>query len=270
MATYAIGDLQGCLDPLKRLLDEIAFEPARDRLLFVGDLINRGPDSLGALRFVHALGPRATTVLGNHDLHLLAVAFGGAKSTGKDTLDELLAACDADELLSWLRSCPIIHREAGHVVVHAGLAPEWTVDESITLGNELSAILRGPRFVDFLRAMYGDRPNRWDSNLEGFDRARFITNAMTRLRFCTLDGELDMQCKTPPGEQPEGLIPWFEVPGRKSEGTPIVFGHWASLQANEVLDPRHGVIHVDSGCVWSGAMTAYCLESGEFTAVDCP
>jgi bis(5'-nucleosyl)-tetraphosphatase (symmetrical) len=269
MATYAIGDLQGCKDALDRLLETIAFDSSADRLVFAGDLVNRGPDSLGALRLVHSLRECSVSVLGNHDLHLLAVAYAGVKAKGKDTLDEILEAPDRDELLTWLRHCPLVCSEMGFTIVHAGLAMQWNVADAMRFGAELEAVLRGPNFLDFLTDMYGDQPALWSEDLRGVERARFITNALTRTRFCSRDGTLDLNEKAPPGGQPEHLLPWFALPNRASAGEPIAFGHWASLQADHELDSSHGVYHLDAGCVWGGALRALRLDDRRFFEVNC-
>jgi bis(5'-nucleosyl)-tetraphosphatase (symmetrical) len=269
MATYAVGDLQGCLEPLHRLLDSIDFRPGADRLWFAGDLINRGPESLETLRFTKSLGESAIVVLGNHDLHLLAVASGSAKARRKDTLDEILAAPDREDLLGWLASRPLVHRELGFTMVHAGLPPEWTVDDAKRLSEEVCETVRGRNGKAFLDAMYGDLPDRWDPRLSGVERLRFITNALTRIRYCTADGRLDLSEKRPPGAQDDALMPWFCVPGRRSMGEPVIFGHWATLQVQTPLDAVHGVHHLDAGCVWGGALRAMRLEDGCYFEVSC-
>ncbi|NKC11922.1 MAG: symmetrical bis(5'-nucleosyl)-tetraphosphatase [Gammaproteobacteria bacterium] len=269
MATYAIGDLQGCLTPLEALLARVAFDPASDTLWFCGDLVNRGPDSLAILRFVRDLGESAITVLGNHDLHLLAVARGGHRKKNGDTLDAILAAPDCDELIDWLRHRPVMHREHGFALVHAGIAPAWTVAQAQEYAHELEAALQSADHGEFLHGMYGNKPASWSVDLRGMARLRYITNAFTRMRYCHLDGRLQFKDKCPPGQQADGSIPWFEVPGRRSVGSSIIFGHWATLQVNDEVAPRHRVIHVDTGCLWGGRLTAYRLEDGRFFDVPC-
>ena len=269
MATYAIGDVQGCCDELERLLERVDFDAARDRLWMVGDLVNRGPRSLEALRLVRGIGDAATVVLGNHDLHLLAVAAGARKPRRKDTLDPILEAPDRDELLAWLRHRSLVarDREARRLMVHAGLPPQWDADQAETCARELEAVLRGEDHEAFFHTMYGDSPGRWDPALAGAERLRYITNALTRMRYVLADGALDLGEKGPPGTQGEGLTPWYEHPERRSRGTTVVFGHWAALQSETPLDPHHGVVHVDMGCVWGGALRAVRLEDGAIIEV---
>jgi bis(5'-nucleosyl)-tetraphosphatase (symmetrical) len=268
MAVYAIGDLQGCLDPLRRLLERLRFDAARDRLWFTGDLVNRGPASLATLRFVHALGNSAVTVLGNHDLHLLATAWAGSRPRKKrDTIDDILAAPDRDELLEWLRNRPLLHHDprVGFTMVHAGLAPQWDLADARAAAAELEAVLGGPRVVDFLRAMYGSLPDRWSGELEGVDRLRFIVNAFTRMRYLRTDGSLDLDHSEAPSRAPSDLIPWFLFPGRRSAGLRLVFGHWSTLGALE----HDGAFGLDTGCVWGGRLTALRLDDAERTCVEC-
>ncbi|GAC1628181.1 MAG: symmetrical bis(5'-nucleosyl)-tetraphosphatase [Nevskia sp.] len=268
MSTYAVGDVQGCLEALQRLLDRLAFDPARDRLWLSGDLVNRGPDSLGTLRFVRSLGAAAVTVLGNHDLHLLAVAHGG-KPGRRDTLTEVLAAPDRDELLDWLRARPLLHRspDGRWQMLHAGLPPQWSIDDAEAHAREAEAALRGDDHGELLRRMYGDQPDQWDSALRGIPRLRFIINSFTRLRYCSLDGRIDPDSKGMPGSQPRGLVPWFAVPGRRSADQNILFGHWSTL--GRVHWPEHRVWGLDTGCVWGAQLSALCLETGQVQAVDC-
>lgn len=269
MATYTIGDVQGCHEQLLALLDELRFDPAHDRLRFVGDLVNRGPASLAVLRFVHGLRDCADSVLGNHDLHLLAAAHGLRKPAKSDTLGEVLEAEDCDELLAWLRRRPLLIEDSrsGAVVVHAGIAPQWDLATARACARELEQTLRGDGLAEFLAHMYGDEPRGWQPELQGFERLRYITNVFTRMRYCDPRGDLDFSDSRPPGRQGDGLTPWFAVPGRRSRGTPIVFGHWATLQLLQPLDPAHGVYHLDSGCVWGGRLSARREEDGRVFSV---
>ncbi len=265
MALYAIGDLQGCLDPLERLLDRISFDPARDRLWFVGDLVNRGPDSLGCLRFVKSLGESAVTVLGNHDLHLLCVAHGIERARPRDTIADVMAAADAPELLEWLRLRPLMHVDGEFAMVHAGLLPSWTVAHARALAGEVETVLRSDRWRPFLEKLYGNQPDRWREDLAGVDRLRAIVNAMTRLRVCARDGRMDLDFKGEPGEKAEGRVPWFRMPGRASATHTIVCGHWSALGLR--LDD--GVVSIDSGCVWGRALTAVRLPDRKVIQVPC-
>lgn len=263
--TYAIGDLQGCRSKLTELLDRIHAVCATPRLIFVGDLVNRGPESLATLREVRALGDTANVVLGNHDLHLLAVANGIRKPHRSDTLDDILNAPDRDELLDWLRRRPLALFENGHLLVHAGVLPQWTAQQTLELAHEVEAVLRGPDWVEFLKQMYGNAPARWDDGLQGADRLRCIVNALTRIRFCTADGAMELATKGVETELP-GYMRWFEVPGRKTEDVTLVFGHWSTLGL--ILRPR--LISLDTGCLWGGKLSAVCLEDRSLIQVDCP
>ncbi len=266
MTDYAVGDIQGCHDALLRLNERLSFDPGKDRLWFTGDLVNRGPGSLETLRYARDLGDAAVCVLGNHDLHLLAVDAGLARSKKRDTLDAILDAPDRKELMHWLRHRPVAHHQSGVLMVHAGLPPQWDLDTTLSCAAELQETLRGDGYRDFLRAMYGNRPIRWDPELSGYDRLRFIVNALTRMRYCTADGDLDLDAKGPPGSQPTGLHPWFRVPGRASESLEIVFGHWSTLGAID----ENGVHALDSGCVWGGKLGAIALDgSGRRYDVAC-
>ena len=268
MAVYAIGDLQGCFDPLKRLLDRIGFDPAQDRLWFCGDIVNRGPASLETLRFVRGLGELAVMVLGNHDLHLLASAWADSRPRKKrDTLDDILEAPDREELLEWLRRRPLLHHDpaVGFTMVHAGLPPQWDLDEARAAAGELEAVLGGDRFIDFLRHMYGNLPDRWSPELEGIDRLRCIVNAFTRLRYLRPDGSMDFDNTGPPERAGAGLIPWFRFPGRRTEGLSMVFGHWSTL--GDVV--HAGAFSLDTGCVWGGRLTALRLDDAVRTCVQC-
>lgn len=268
MAVYAIGDLQGCYDELQHLLERIEFDPGHDRLWFVGDLVNRGPQSLECLRFVHALGGAAVTVLGNHDLSLLASAAGLRRSGARDTLEDVLEAPDRDELLDWLRHRPLLYADPrlGYALVHAGLAPQWTLEQAMSLAEEVHAVLRGGDYRAFFAAMYGDRPDRWDEALTGMERLRFIVNALTRIRYCTPDGRLELHNKESPRAHEATLIPWFEFENRQSRGARIVFGHWSTLSVGE----RHNTWSVDSGCVWGGRLTALRLDRPRPVYTDVP
>lgn len=262
MHSYAIGDIQGCYQALRRLLAAIDFQPSRDRLWFVGDLVNRGPDSLAVLRFIRDLGDRARVVLGNHDLHCLAAAYGARKPHAGDTLKQVIEAPDSHELIEWLCQCPLLYEDPDYpyVMVHAGIPPAWDMHTARGCARELEQVLRGQGRRGFLRHMYGNGPRQWHPDLNGMDRLRYITNAFTRLRYCYADGRMEFHEDRPPGEQDETLIPWFEIPWRRTRGQPIIFGHWASLQARAPLDPAAGVFHVDTGCVWGGSLSAFRLE----------
>lgn len=265
MATYAIGDVQGCMSELESLLAACAFDPARDHLWFVGDLVNRGPASLEVLRFVKGLGERATVVLGNHDLHLLCLAEGLAQSRPDDTLEAVLAAPDRDGLLDWLRGRPMLHAEGGYVLVHAGLLPQWDVPRSLALAAEVEAALRGPGYRAFLSGLYGSRPAAWDDTLKGADRTRVIVNAMTRMRFCSDAGVMDFRAKGGLDAAPAGYRPWFDVPGRVSASATMVCGHWSALGLR--IQPR--LLALDTGCVWGGALSAVRLEDRRLFQVRC-
>ncbi|HUJ87932.1 MAG TPA: symmetrical bis(5'-nucleosyl)-tetraphosphatase [Burkholderiales bacterium] len=263
MATYAIGDVQGCYDELRALLAQVGFDSARDRLWFVGDLVNRGPKSLEVLRFVRSLGDRtAVTVLGNHDLHLLCLAEGFAKRREDDTLEAVLAAVDAADLLGWLRGRPLMHREGGHAMVHAGLLPQWDIEQALTLAGEVEVALRAPNYREFLAELYGSKPARWSDALEGWDRLRVIVNAMTRMRFCSPEGEMDFHVKC--DKAPAGFLPWFEARPPRDEVN-IVCGHWSALGLK--LSARVSVL--DAGCVWGGSLAALRLEDGALAQLPC-
>ncbi len=265
MAVYAIGDLQGCFAPLERLLAKIAFDRARDRLWFVGDLVNRGPDSLRCLRFVRSLGDAAITVLGNHDLHFVCVAEGAQKTKARDTLEDLLTAPDRDELVDWMRCRPLMHVEDGFALVHAGLLPEWSVADAHALAGEVERELRGPDYRALLAGMYGDQPDRWSEGLRGVDRFRVVINAMTRLRVCDGEGAMVLGFKGEPGEASDAWTPWFDVPRRRSRDHVLVCGHWSALG----LRIRADLLSLDSGCVWGRSLTAVRLQDRAVFEVDC-
>ena len=262
MSTYAIGDLQGCRQELLDLLDTIHFDENRDQLWFVGDLINRGPESLETLRFVYGLGNSAISVLGNHDLHLLAVAFGGSQLRKKDTLQPILQADDRDELLAWLRRQPLLHHDAGlgYTMAHAGLPPAWDLATAIECADEVQAVLAGDHYDELLRDIYGNKPDQWHEQLAGIERWRYIVNALARMRYCELNGRLALEQKGPPGSQGDNLKPWFELNQRRNAEQRIVFGHWSTLRLNKDEFSAYNVFPLDTGCVWGGAMTAMRLE----------
>ncbi|HXN16021.1 MAG TPA: symmetrical bis(5'-nucleosyl)-tetraphosphatase [Usitatibacter sp.] len=266
MTSYAIGDLQGCYEPLARLVEKIAFDPSRDRLWFVGDLVNRGPDSLRCLRFVKSLGDAALAVLGNHDLHLVCVAEGIEKRKAQDTLDEVLQAPDREELVAWLRHRPLIHAEGKFALVHAGLMPDWTVERALRLGAEVEGQLRSPDYRQVLRHMYGDKPERWREDLTGADRLRVIINAMTRLRVCDASGAMVLKFKGEPKEASGDWIPWFDVPARRSRDHTIVCGHWSAMG----LRMRADLLCLDSGCVWGRELSAVRLTDRALFQLPCP
>jgi bis(5'-nucleosyl)-tetraphosphatase (symmetrical) len=261
MATYAIGDVQGCFDELQALLSQVGCGKS-DRLWFVGDLVNRGPKSLEVLRFVRALGERAVVVLGNHDLHLVA-QFESLERTRKgDTFGDVLGAPEARELVDWLRQRPMMHVEGSYAMVHAGLLPQWSIAKAASLGREVQLALASPAYRDFLRHMYGSRPQAWDDALTGWDRLRVIVNAMTRMRFCTRDGKMEFEAKG--AAPPAGYLPWFET--RPAERETIVCGHWSQLG----LKMGERLAAIDSGCVWGGSLTALRLEDRALYQVACP
>ena len=265
MAIYAVGDIQGCYIELQQMLEQIRFDPAQDRLWLVGDLVNRGPGSLQVLRLVRSLGDSAITVLGNHDLHLLAVAEGAAELHRTDTLDEILSAPDRDELLAWLRQQRLVHAEGDYVLVHAGLLPQWSVKQAASLAREVEDALRGPDYATFLARMYGNTPPAWDGDLVGYKRLRVIVNAFTRMRICTPQGEMEFRFKGEVEHIPQGYLPWFEAPDRKSRKATVIFGHWSALG----LKVMPNVIALDTGCLWGGPMSAIRLEDRQLFQVSC-
>jgi len=265
MATYAIGDVQGCVGALRRLLATFGFDRARDRLWFVGDLVNRGPDSLATLRLVKDLGDAAVTVLGNHDFHLLAVAAGQAKKHRSDTLDAVLDAPDREELLIWLRQRPLMHVESEWTMVHAGLLPQWNIAKARTLAHEVEAALCGEGWRKFLGKLYGDTPDSWSEHLRGADRLRVIVNAMARMRFCTADGVIELRTKGETAQAPPGFFPWFDAPGRASRDHTIICGHWSALG----VQLRPDLLALDSGCIWGRSLSAVRLEDRKLFQVPC-
>ncbi len=265
MATYAIGDIQGCYDSFQQLLQKIGFQPQVDNLWLVGDVINRGSGSLEMLRWTYRHRHRVVMVLGNHDLHALAVAEGYVPAHASDTLQALLDAPDAGELFGWLRQQPLVYRTDTYLMVHAGLLPQWSADDAVRLATEVQQALSGNGYHDFLSQMYGNQPVRWNESLAGVDRLRLITNAMTRLRTCTLQGEMNFKFSGELKDVPAGYIPWFDVPGRRSADTAIICGHWSALG----LVQRSDLYALDTGCLWGGRLTAMRLEDKVIFQVPC-
>mgnify|MGYP000043478833 CR=1 FL=1 len=265
MATYAIGDIQGCFNAFQDLLAEINFDQTHDTLWLVGDIINRGSGSLEVLRWCYGHQKNIRMVLGNHDLHALVVAHGIVKAHRGDTLDEILAASDGEKLLLWLRCQPMIYHESNHLMVHAGLLPQWRVDDALLYAREVEQMLRSDNYLAFLKAMYGNWPTVWHASLDGMDRLRMITNAMTRLRVCSADGEMEFSFKGELTDIPENFMPWFDVPNRASKDTTIIFGHWSALG----LQSRNNVYALDTGCLWGGQLTALNLETKQISQVPC-
>jgi len=265
MATYAIGDIQGCYRTLRELLDVCRFDPAHDQLWLVGDLVNRGPRSLETLRYIKGLGDSAITVLGNHDLSLLMAAEGYGKRHRSDTIDDVLQAPDRDELLHWLRQQRLMHVAGEYGMVHAGLLPQWTVREAFALAQEVEQALRAENYREFLANMWGSEPDAWEPGLTDWPRLRVIVNAMTRMRFCSPAGEMDFKAKGELSQAPAGYLPWFEVPGRRSAAAVLVTGHWSALGLR--LEPN--LLALDSGCLWGGKLSALRLEDRALFQVDC-
>jgi bis(5'-nucleosyl)-tetraphosphatase (symmetrical) len=263
---YLVGDVQGCADALDRLLAEMAFSPSRDRLVVLGDLVNRGPGSLAVLRRLAAFGDAATCLLGNHDLHLIAVAHGHRSQKSGDTLDDVLGASDAAHWVAWLRQQPLAHLEAGWLCVHAGVVPQWDTAQTLALAEEVQDLLRGPQLDAFLSQMYGNDPQRWDDSLQGSARWRFVINTLTRIRFCSDDGQLDLKTKEGAGAAQAGFRPWFEVPGRRTQDQPMAFGHWSALG----LVNRPDLLALDTGCVWGGALSAMRVDGGRRDLLQVP
>ncbi|HSH89462.1 MAG TPA: symmetrical bis(5'-nucleosyl)-tetraphosphatase [Ramlibacter sp.] len=270
MALYLIGDVQGCDAPLARLVEKIDFSPSRDTLYFLGDLVNRGPESGAVLRRLMGYGTSAKCLLGNHDLSLLAVAHGRRAPHGNDTMDKVLLAADRGEMIEWLRHQHMAIRAHGMLLVHGGVLPQWDAMQVMLLAAEVETVLRGPGMVDFLSEMYGNQPAQWDDSLKGADRLRIIVNALTRLRFCTPEGVMDLKTSGGLSDAPAGYLPWFDVPGRKTAGIPIAFGHWSTLG----FIYRADIISMDTGCVWGGCLSALRLpasagEAYELIQVEC-
>ena len=263
---YLVGDLQGCCQPLVRLLQTLDFSPSRDHLYVLGDLVNRGPDSLGVLRQLRDLEDSATCLLGNHDLHLLAVAHGVRQPHRSDTLAPILDAPDRDHWLAWLRARPLAVQAHGWLMVHAGVVPQWDAAQTLALAQEVETMLQSQDLHEFLQQMYGNEPARWSDDLQGVARWRCVVNSLTRLRFCAQDGTMDFLTKDGADAAPEGFYPWFDVPGRKTAGTPIAFGHWSTLG----LINRDDLMALDTGCVWGGQLTAVRVDGATREVIQVP
>jgi bis(5'-nucleosyl)-tetraphosphatase (symmetrical) len=268
MATYAIGDIQGCLEPLQCLLKKIAFNPAKDKLWLAGDLINRGPNTLATLRYLYKLRDSITIVLGNHDLHFIAVYYGQRKQGKNDTLSELLRAPDCADLVYWLRQQKLVHHdsELAFTMVHAGIPPQWNLPEALARAAEVEVVLQSDAPEEFLAGMYGNSPSRWNYDLVGIERLRVITNYFTRMRFCSASGELELQTKESADAAPAGFSPWFSFLNRKMRSDKIIFGHWAALEGNT---KTNNIYALDTGCVWGGSLTALCLEDETYFSCNC-
>jgi len=266
VATYAIGDIQGCCDEFEALLEQLRFDPSCDRLWIVGDLVNRGPDSLGVVRLVRSLGDAAVTVLGNHDLHLLAVRYGGHSSNAGDTFGDVLAADDAEELCQWLRGLPllVVDESLGYVMTHAGIPHIWDLADARRLAREVEEVIRGDGFRRFFAEMYGNRPDCWRESVQGMDRWRVITNYFTRMRLVDDAGRLEFRHKGDLEDVPAGWYPWYQIRARNPLPVRIVFGHWAAING---ATGEAGAIALDTGCVWGRALTALCLETGKLSSV---
>ncbi len=263
---YLVGDVQGCAEAFERLLALIGFSPSRDRLVLLGDLVNRGPGSRAVLERLRGLDGAATCLLGNHDLHLLAVAHGARKLHRGDTFTDVLDDAGCAAHLDWLRACPLACEAEGWLCVHAGVVPQWSAPQTLALADEVSAMLRGPGLTEFLHAMYGDAPARWSPGTQGVARWRFVVNVLTRIRFCSADGELDLKTKEGAAAARPGFMPWFDVPGRLSASQPIACGHWSTLG----LVARPDLLAIDTGCVWGGALTAVRVDGGRREIVQVP
>ena len=268
MTDYVVGDIQGCLDPLLRLLDRVNFEPATDRLLAVGDLVNRGPKSLETLRFCKGLGNSFSSVLGNHDLHLLAISHKVRPASSKDTLNSIFNASDSHELLEWLQQLPLLISLGDYTLVHAGIPPNWSIQTAANMAREVEAILQSERAADYFHSMYGNQPDSWSDELEGPERWRVITNYLTRMRFCTRSGQLELKSKIPPDQQPADqqeksqaeFLPWYSHSSRLARENKIIFGHWAALEGKYCGE---NLFPMDTGYIWGGAMRLMNLETGE-------
>ena len=273
MATYAIGDIQGCYDELRQLLDKIHFNSDRDTLWFTGDLVNRGPKSLETLRFIKALGDNAIVVLGNHDLHLLAIAYTVDRAGKKDTLDDILGAPDRQYLLDWLEHQPLMHtdNQLNISMVHAAIHPDWSIEKARALAKEVETVLQSELHVDFYKNMYGNKPVNWSDELINWSRLRHITNVFTRLRYCDHNHTLSLDYKCEPGTQPKGLLPWFSIEDRATKEDAIIFGHWSTLILAKDIDYKN-VYPLDTGCLWGGHLTAMRIDDGSFTktSLHCP
>ncbi len=264
MPTYAIGDIQGCREQFESLLTKIRFDPAADRLWIAGDMVNRGPDSLGTLRLLYSIRESIRVVLGNHDLHLLATAYRPGISGAKDTFHEVLNAEDSEQLLDWVRMQPLLQESKDYVMCHAGIHPGWDLTLARALADEVVAAYQADEPQDYFRAMYGNEPELWDSGLSGLERLRFITNVFTRMRYCDVTGALKMYYKATVADAPDGLMPWYEQPLSDWENKTLLIGHWAALQR---LQPKANLICLDTGCVWGRELSAYCLETGQWHQV---
>lgn len=265
-SVWAIGDIQGCCEALDRLLAHPALvDDPQARFWFAGDIVNRGPASLASLRRVMSLNARAVTVLGNHDLHLLAMAAGVRRPHANDTLADILAAPDAPDLIDWVRSRPLAHAEDNYLMVHAGVLPGWNADDTLARAREVEAVLRGPDWKTFMAAMYGDTPRAWSDDLRGADRLRVIVNALTRMRFCTDAGVMEFATKDNAGAAPPGYVPWFDAPARRTAETTVVFGHWSTLG----LVQRPNLLALDTGCVWGGELSAMRLYDRKLVQISC-
>ncbi len=270
MSTYAIGDLQGCYSELQDLLDKINFDETNDQLWFVGDLVNRGPNSLKCLQFVKSLGSNARTVLGNHDLHLLAITNGVRTPHRKDTVDEILKADDSKKLLKWLRNRPLLvnDSELNYTMIHAGLPPQWSLEKAKELAQETESLLQSKQFNNFIHNMYGDQPDTWSDNLKDDDRYRYIINCFTRIRYVQENGKLNLKEKASPGSQNKVLTPWYALPERKTKKDKIIFGHWSTVHlGNENNFKQYKVYPLDTGCLWGGTLTAMRLEDEKLFSV---
>lgn len=266
MTIYAVGDIQGCLSPLKKLLEKVSFNPSYDQLWSTGDIVNRGPESLGTMRFLKSLGDAFRMVLGNHDLHLLAIARGCRKATVKDSLDDIVLCNDVEELINWLQKQPILIHEHGYTLVHAGIPPHWSLTTALRRAAEVEAVLRSNQANNFFSNMYGNQPSRWRSEQQEQDQLRVITNYLTRMRFCDTDGNMELDCKLEPERGPPGYLPWYAHKNRKTAKEKIIFGHWASLNGRNCGEK---LFPLDTGCVWGKQLRLLNLSTGNYTHCDC-